>query len=363
MFKKIDIYIIKKYLSTFLFTIAMITMVAIAIDFFEKVDKLMSDKVTLKQVIFEYYLHFVPWINGLLWPLFAFIAVIFFSSRMAANSEIISILSSGVSYRRLMRPFLIGGIIIASVLWYTKNYVIPHSTKIKSEFESEYIRRSDKKTLSDNTHLFLNKNEKAYIRYFREADSTANNFILERYNDEGKMEHLLKVRKLVYKEDPNIWTMNNYEYHTFHNDKEYIYNYPKAKKDTTINISPEDFIRYEFQMQMLSTPELKEFIAREEDRGIDTALKYKTELYQRTADPFTIIILTILGVAIASRKVRGGLGLHLALGVVLGAGFVILSKFSTTFSTNLSMPPALGAWMPNIIFGIVTIYFYSRAQK
>lgn len=336
-------------------------MVAIAIDFFEKVDKFLNDALSLRQILFEYYLNFIPWINGLLWPLFAFLSVIFFTSRMASNSEIVSILSAGISYRRLLRPYLIAATIIAGLLWIGKNYVIPASNKVKNEFESIYIKRSSKKALSDNIHLFISPQEKVYIRYFRKSDSTAQNFMLERYED-GELVHLLKARKLAYKEDPNVWTMYDYEHHSFDGIKEHLQLY-KNPKDTTLNITPTDFIRYERQMEMMSTSDLKDFIEKEEGRGIDTALKYKTEYYQRTSDPFTIIILTILGVAIASRKVRGGLGLHLAFGIILGSGFIILSKFSMTFSTNLNMSPAIGAWMPNIIFGIVTLLMLRRAQK
>lgn len=361
MLKKLDIYIIKKYFGTFLFTILMITLVAIAIDFFEKVDKFLSDDVTLYAIIFEYYLNFIPWINGLLWPLFAFLSVVFFTSRLAGDSEIVAILSAGVSYKRLLRPYLIGAVVIASMLWVFKNYLIPHSNKIKNEFESEYIKKSNKKSLSNNTHFFLNPNQKVYIRYFRKMDSTAQNFILETFKD-GELTHMLKARKLTFVKAPNTWRMYDYEEHSINGLDENLIIY-KEPRDTTLAFTPEDFIRYDKQMEMMSTTALREFIAMEEGRGIDAAMKYKTELYQRTSDPFSIIILTILGVAIASRKVRGGLGLHLAFGVILGSAFIILSKFSMTFSTNLNMSPAIGAWIPNIIFAIIAYVLIQRAQK
>lgn len=361
MIKKLDIFIFKKFITTFLFTILMITMVSIAINFFENVDKLTGDAVTMKEVIFDYYLNFIPWINGLLWPLFVFLAVIFFTSRMAANSEIIAILSAGISYRRFLLPYLVTAGLIASFHWVGKNYVIPKSTKIKSIFESTYIRRSNQRALSDNVHLYLNPEEKIYIRYFRKHDSTAQNVIIETFKG-GELRHIVKARKLKWKAYPNTWTMYDYEHHSLDGMNENLALY-KEPKDTTLAITPEDFIRYKNQMEMLSSSELRAFIASEEARGIDTAKSFKTELHNRTSEPFTIIILTILGVTLASRKVRGGLGLNLAAGIILGAFYILLSKFSVTFATNLNLSAALGAWLPNIIFMFVALWMYFKAQK
>lgn len=362
MLKKLDIYIIKKYLSTFIFTILMITMIAIAIDFFEKINKFLVDTVTTKEIIFDYYLNFIPWINGLLWPLFALLAVIFFTSRMASNTEIVSMLSAGISYSRIMRPFLIAACMIAVTHWVGKNYLIPKSNKIKGEFESIHIRKSNKRTLDDNTHFFVNTDEKVYIKYFRQSDSTANTFRLEKFKD-GKLSFILKARKLEFKEMPNLWTLKDYEYHKFNGLKEEMVITNGGSMDTTFNFTPTDFFRYNNQMEMMSTSDLRNFINEEEKRGIDTAKKFKTELYSRSADPFTIILLTIMGFAIASRKTRGGMGFHLASGVILGSAFVIIQKFSMTFSINLGMYPIVGAWIPNIIFGIITIFLVRNAQK
>ena len=340
----------------------MITMIAIAIDFFEKINKFLVDTVTTKEIIFDYYLNFIPWINGLLWPLFALLAVIFFTSRMASNTEIVSMLSAGISYQRIMRPLLIAASIIAVTHWVSKNYLIPKSNKIKGEFESEHIRKSNKQTLDDNTHFFLNPDEKVYIKYFRRSDSTANTFRLEKFKD-GKLAFILKARKLDFKELPNVWTLKDYEYHRFNGLNEEMFVSHGGTMDTTFNFTPKDFFRYSNQMEMMTTSDLRQFISEEEKRGIDTAKKFKTELYSRSADPFTIIILTIMGFAIASRKTRGGMGFHLAAGVILGSAFVIIQKFSMTFSINLGLYPIIGSWIPNIIFGIITIYLVKNAQK
>jgi lipopolysaccharide export system permease protein len=360
--KKIDVYIIKKYLSTFFFTMCLISLIAVAMNFFENVDKFLADDVKWFDVFFTYYLNFIPWINGLLWPLFALLAVIFFTSRMATDSEIIAALSSGMSYNRLLRPFVISGTIIAGLLWIGNNFVIPNSSRIKNEFESEFIRKGNKTTLSTDIHFYLSPNEKAYFRLFSSRDSIARNFRLERFK-EGKLTYMLKTESLKFIDTLNKWRMTDYEEHSLNNLNEQMVIKKNIKKDTLFPFRPEDFIRYSKQMEMLTSIELRKFINQEQGKGLDGAKKYYIELYRRTADPFTIIILTIIGAAIASRKVRGGIGLHISLGIILGSIFVILSKFSVTFASNLSMPAGLGVWLPNIAFSLIAYYLYTKAQK
>lgn len=362
MLTKLDWYIIKKYLVTFAFTILMITIIAICIDFFEKVDKFQAADTTVQHIIVDYYLNFIPWINGLLWPLFALLAVIFFTSRLARESEIISMLAAGISYERILRPFIISSIFLAALLWWGNNYLIPNSNRIKNEFESEYIKRTNKSTLASDQHFFISPKEKAYFRIFSSRDSTAYNFRVETFEGSDLVK-IFKADRITYIPDSLKWKAYSYEIHTIQGMKENF----KIYTDSSIMISypfkPEDFVRYANQMEMLSTKELRKFIAGERAKGLDTAKKFVIELYRRTADPFTIIILTIIGVSVASRKVRGGMGFHLATGIIMGAAFVILSKFSVTFASNLSLPAGLGVWVPNIAFSFVAYYLYLRAQK
>lgn len=360
--KILDWYIIKKYLSTFFFTMLLITFIAITIDYFERVDKFINSNLSLKEIALGYYLHFIPWINGLLWPLFALLAVIFFTSRMAKNSEIISILSAKVSYARFIRPYLIGAGILATLLWIGNNYIIPKSNRLKNEFESEYIRASAKTTLNHNIHFWLSSTEKVYIRSYSSSDSSGRTFRLERFKD-NQLVYALKANRIVFIGPPNKWKLEGYEIRTFGEMNENIISKPNEHKDTTFSFVPKDFTRYTKQMEMMNTSDLREFLKYEQDRGLDSGKKYSIELYRRTADPFTIFILTLIGVAVASRKVRGGMGFHIAAGVVIGAVFVILSKFSTTFSTNLSLPPGIGVWIPNMFFSIVAWYLVKTAQK
>ncbi|MCB0649474.1 MAG: LptF/LptG family permease [Saprospiraceae bacterium] len=362
MLTKLDWYIIKKYLVTFAFTILMITIIAICIDFFEKVDKFQAADTTVKRIILDYYLNFIPWINGLLWPLFALLAVIFFTSRLARESEIISMLAAGVSYDRIMRPFFIAATFLAVLLWLGNNFLIPNSNRIKNEFESEYIKRTNKSTLASDQHFFISPQEKAYFRIFSSRDSTAYNFRVETF-DGSDLIKIFKADRITYIPDSNKWKATSYEIHTIDSLREHFQIFTDSSKMIAYPFKPDDFVRYAKQMEMLSTHELRQFIEGERAKGLDTAKKYVIELYRRTADPFTIIILTIIGVSVASRKVRGGMGFHLATGIIIGAAFVILSKFTVTFASNLSLPAGLGVWVPNIVFTFVAYYLYLRAQK
>lgn len=360
--RKWDVYILKKYLTTFFFTMVLITMLAIAINFFENVDKFLNDDVKLRDVFLVYYLNFIPWINGLLWPLFALLAVIFFTSRMANDSEIIATLSAGVSYNRILKPFFIGGLMIAILLWIGNNYAIPNSTRIKNEFESEYMRRSTKTTSATDLHFYISPTEKVYFRLFSARDSTARNFRLERFN-KGNLIYMLKADNLKYIKATNKWKLSEIEEHTFNDLEENMSIKRNFSIDTILPFHPDDFVRYSKQMEMLTTTELKKFINSEQSKGLDAAKSYIIELYRRTSDPFTIIILTFIGASVATRKVRGGMGFHLALGVTLGSIFVILAKFTVTFASNMNLHPSLGVWIPNIIFSLIAYYLYLKAQK
>ncbi len=331
-------------------------------DFAERINYFVGGEATTREIIMEYYLPFIPWINGLMWPLFALLAVIFFTSRMASNSEIISILSSGVSYYRLLVPYFVSAMILATLLWIGNNYVIPNSTKVKNEFSAEHIRRSEIKTHSSHFHFFVNPSEKAYVRFYKSRDSSVHTFRLEKF-DGAKLVQVLKAKKLTFKSPPNTWTMHDYEKHTYDGlDEQLILNHGETK-DTILNFSPDDFVYYAKEMEMMTTTDLKNYIDKERSRGIGAARKFEIELYRRTSDPFTIIILTFIGVAIASRKTRGGMGLHLATGVIIGSAFVILAKFAATFVNNLNLSAGIGVWVPNILFSGVAFWLIYKAQK
>ncbi|MBK6363622.1 MAG: LptF/LptG family permease [Saprospiraceae bacterium] len=362
MLKILDLYIIKKYLSTFFFTMVLITMISITVHYFEMADRFLNANITWKQIVFDFYLHFIPWINGLLWPLFCLLSVIFFTSRMAKNSEVISILSAKISYNRFLRPYFITAIFLGILLWVGNNYIIPQSNRLRNEFEAEYVRKGLKSSLNFNTHFYIGPNEKIYLRTYSSSDSSGTTFRIEKY-DKEKLIYILKANSIKYIKETGKWRLSNYEIREINEEKESLKIEAQVPLDTVLAFEPHDFVRYLRQMDMMNTSDLREFVENEKDRGIDSGKKYQIELYRRTADPFTILILTLIGVVVASRKVRGGMGLHLAVGIILGATFVILSKFAVTFSTNLSLPPIIGVWIPNMLFSLVAYLLFRNAQK
>lgn len=338
-------------------------MVAVVIDLAENVHRFLRASVPVDDIIFGYYLNFIPWVNGLLWPLFALVSVIFFTSRMASDSEIISILNAGVSYRRLLVPYMIAASFIAILLWIGINFIIPNSNRKKADFEQSTKIKSREQTRSRDTHFFISPDSKIYVRYYRKKDTTIQTFRLETFDEQGKLKKLLKAENVSFKEAPHTWTLKDYTIREMKGEKESLIIANGETLDTSLNFKPEDFILNTKQMEIMTTKDLRQYISREEERGIDNTKKYYIELQRRTADPFTILILTLIGVAIASRKVRGGTGMHLALGVVVGSIFVLLSKFTVTFAHNLSLSASLGVWIPNIIFSFVAIIMIFRAQK
>lgn len=362
MLKKLDWYIIKKYLSTFFFTTLMFTIIALVIDFSERVQDFIEKPITLHQIIFDYYLNFIPWINGLLWPLFSLISVIFFTSRLAKNSEIIPILASGISYNRILRPFILTASVLAAILLVANHYIIPEGNKTFKAFENKYIYVTNERVKSENIHLFIGPDTKVYIRSYRKRDTSGTTFRLEKFRN-NELTYLLKAGQIKWAGPPNNWQLKNYEIRTFDGEKEGLILGRGQTIDTSLQLYPQDFVRYTNQQEMMTSKEMVEFIDYERAKGLDTAKSFRTELYRRTADPFTIIILTIIGCAIASRKIRGGMGLHIALGVLVGASFIIVSKFAITFATNLDLSPAVAMWLPNVVFGLLAVYLVAKTQK
>lgn len=360
--KILDWYIIKKFLGTFFYTVVIFSIVSVLINASEMIGRFIAANLSARQVLVEYYFHFIPWINGLLWPLFSLLAVIYFTSRMASNSEIISMLNAGMKFSRILYPMLLAASFIAILLWIGNNYVIPRSTKKKVEFESEYIKRSNRKVLSHDLHWFVSEREKIYCRYYSIRDTTIKTFRMESFDDRGYLEKVFKVKNLKFVSPPSTWRAEDYEIREFIGDDEWQVDYSRGSIDTSLALFPDDFIRHSKKMEMMITPDLKELIRIENSRGLDNTRKYAIELYRRTSDPFTVIILTLIGASLASRKIRGGLGFHLAAGIALGSIFVVLSKFTVTYATNLSLPPIIGCWIPNIVFGMLSIYLFKSAQ-
>ncbi len=359
---KIDWYILKKFMSTFFFTVLIFTMITVIIDFSEKVEKFIESDITRSEIIFGYFPNFIIFIYGLLFPLFTLISVVFFTSRLANNSEILSVFNAGVSFQRLLRPYMIGAVFIAIIHAVGSHYLIPEGTKTRLALEYKYFDPNRDQGKQRNIHMFLGPETKAYVNFWRKRDSTIRGFRLERFA-EHELVYLLKASSAEWLGAPDRWRLVNYEIRTFDGLQETLINGQGEQMDTTLNLQPADFIDYKDQQEMMTTAELNRYIQRQRSRGVGNTAKYEAELWRRTAEPVTVIILTLIGVAIAARKVRGGLGIHLAVGILLGALFVIFSRFASVFAAGQALPVAISVWLPNVFFGAVAILLIVKAQK
>jgi lipopolysaccharide export system permease protein len=357
-----DKYIIKKYLTTFFFSAFLFTLLSVVIDISEKIEAFIESGVPVSQIVTDYYVNFIPWINGILWPLFALLAVVFFTSRLAKNTEIVAALSAGMSFTRLLRPYMIAATTLALIHFVGSHYFIPKGNKTLKGFENTYLDPGNLQTNSENVHIFLDPESKIFIRNYRRTDTSMRGVFLERF-EHGELVSLIKAERMKWVGPPGKWTLFDYQIREFKGEKETLVVGKGQSFDTTINLLPKDFVRYSNLREMMTSTEMREFIAYENEKGLGRARKMVTELHRRNADPFTIIVLTLIGVAVASRQSRGGVGVHLALGVSIGALYIILSRFSITFANQLTLPIGISVWLPNIFFTVVALILLVRAQK
>ena len=361
--RKIDWYILKKLLVTFFFCMFLFTLIAVAVDSSEKTDDFVKSGLTTSQIIRQYYFGFVPYIWGLLFPLFVFIAVIFFTSRMAARSEIVAILASGVSYNRFLRPYFIGGLLLALLLWYASRYVIPKAQEIRSNFQSKYIDPFGVKSGRDpSLPIYKRVDPNTYVgfRYYDTAAKTASGFYLDRVKD-NKMVYNLRADNMKWDTAKKNWKLMNVTERHINGMHETIHTRPEMHLD--LNMKPEDLQDDEYLKDKLSTPRLSHYIRMEQLRGSEGLNTLRVELYRRTATPVTVLVLTLIGVVVSSRKVRGGSGLHLAIGIVIAVLFILCDRFSTVFSIKGDFPPFIAAWLPDVVFGGVAYWLYRLAPK
>lgn len=357
----LDRYIIRKYLSTFLFSILIFSMISMAIDFSDKISSFIEKPCTLKEIVFDYFPGFVLYITGLLLPLYSLIAVIFFTSRMASNAEIISIFNAGVSFGRLLRPYLIAAGIVAAAHLALSHFVIPKANKSRLWFERTYVWTDKKQVKKSNIHFLVAPDVKAYIRSYDDKTNKISEFRLEKFTGH-QVESILETEQAIWQADKGKWRFPTHSVRRF-NGLDESFTHIKTPIDTAINLLPEDFIFYHNQNEEMTSIELSQAIARDRSRGFANTRQYSIELYRRTADAFTGVILTVIGLAVAGRKVRGGIGLHLAMGIGIGAMFILLSKFSVSFVSSGSAPVSIGMWLPNMVFAVVAIWLVKKAQK
>lgn len=366
--KKIDWYIVKKFLTTFFFSIFLFTIIAVVIDVSEKADDFAKSHLGLKKIVTDYYFGFVPHIIALLFPLFIFIAVIFFTSKMAGKSEIIAILASGTSFNRWLRPYWIGAFLLAALLWVANHYIVPKANVIRGNFEAKYFDPNssyENLTRSRNgsgSDFYMKVDSFTYAGVYNYDTVTRRGGPI--FMDEIRNNQLVKntrAESIVWDTATKRWKLEYVLERVLQPMGENVRIIPSINMN--LNFTPVDIRQDKYTKDKLTSPQLQRFIKLEELRGSEGLNELKVENGRRDATPVTVVLLTIIGAVVAGRKVRGGSGIHLAVGFIIAAIFIIADKFSTIFSTKGNLPPEIAVWIPNIIFVFVAFYMYRKAPK
>lgn len=358
--KKIDWYILRKFLGTFFYAILILVVIAVVVDFAEKLDDFVNNNISMHEIIFGYYVAFIPYIAAMLFPLFTFIAVIFFTSKMAYRSEIIAIISSGASFNRFLRPYWVGGIFLSLLLAAASISVIPWANHVRINFENKYVNNKTAPGPVTNIHLRIDPVSYVSIQSYDPAYKTAYDFMLHKI-DNQRLYYQLAAESIIWDTTKKAWITRHAEVRLFNGMHEAIW----LVRDTTLKIPllPADLMPGEETMQGMSTSRLNAFIKQQEQRGAQGLNALYVEKYKRIGGPVAVIIMTLIGVVIASRKIRGGSGLHLALGILISSAYIVCMQFSYTFSTKGSLNPFIAVWIPNLIFGLLAWLVYARAPK
>jgi lipopolysaccharide export system permease protein len=362
--KLLDWYILKKFLSTFVYTILVITTVAVVVDISEKEEDFAKSGLTSWQIVTHYFIGFVPFIMAMTFPLMVFIAVIFFTSKMAGQSAFIAILAGGVPYNRLLRPYLVGAIFLSLLFWVASQYWIPRANEIRTNFQAVYVDRNSSYNAdpfrTNNYYLRVDSVTYVGMRYYDTSSRSARDFFMSKIRD-FKIYYNLRAETIRWDTAKKNWKLENIIERKTDGLQESAKKIPSM--NLNLNVTPGELRRDEYQKDKYTSPELREFIRREQIRGAEGLNTFKVEYFSRDATPFSVIIMTLMGVVVASRKIRGGSGLHLAFGLVAASVFVVMSKFSVTFSIKGNFPPLLAAWIPNVIFSGVTYWLYRNTPK
>jgi lipopolysaccharide export system permease protein len=362
--KKLDWYILKKFLTTFFFSIFLFAVIAVVVDISEKTDDFVRSGLGVKKIITDYYFGFIPHIIALLLPLFVFISVIFFTSKMAGRSEIIAILASGTSYGRWLRPYWIGGTILALMLFGANHYVVPKANTLRGNFEAKYIDANNtyNKLVSTSSNLYLRVDSFTYAGIYSYDTLTRRGGPVFMYTvKDEKVVSNMRADMITWDTATKKWRFESVIERKLEPLQEKVVLEPTRMM--SFNFKPYDLSKDKYTKDKLTSAELDRFIRLEELRGSEGLNELKVERYRRGATCITVLLLTMIGAVVAGRKVRGGSGVHLAVGFVTAALFILADRFSTIFSTKGDLPPMIAAWIPNAIFLVVFIYLYRNAPK
>ena len=356
--KRIDTYIIMKFLGTYFFSLALILSIAVVFDLTEKLDNFFENKAPLKAIVFEYYVNFIPFYMNMFSPLFTFISVIFFTSKMATNTEIIAILSSGVSFRRLMVPYFLSASVIAIISFVVGGFIIPPSNEKMLNFEDKYIRKF-KVDNARNVQMEVAKGVIMYIERYEITNNTGYRFSLEKFKGKKLVSRL--TAETISWDSAYKWKITDYLQRDFNGMRESITK--GVTKDTTIMVQPEEFFITSKEAGQMNNIQLRNYLIKQKKRGIGNIQAFEDEYYKRYSMPIAAFIMALMGVSLSSRKVRGGMGLHLGIGLALSSAYILFITMSTTFSVNGTMSAFAAVWLPNVVFLLIGIYLYRTAPK
>ena len=368
--KKIDRYILSKYLTSFFYCLILFTAIVIVVDISEKTDDFVKSKLPFWRIVTDYYFGFIPRIDAMLFPLFVFISVIFFTSKMANRSEVVAILSSGVSFFRFLVPYIFGGLFLSVLLWVGYQYVVPNANRKWGDFEARYIDpnfgNQGHDTIKQKLYFSIDSTPGSGVRTYagiRTYDTVRKSgygFFVQRFS-KSRLTYSLRAESFMWDTAGKVWKLQNVAERSLDSLSERVRRIPSLSM--SYNFKPRDLRKDEYLKDQLPTPELDEFIKRERLRGSEMLGTLQVERYNRDAIPVSVIILTIIGAVLASRKIRGGSGLHLAIGVVISVMYILFGRISVVFATKGNFTPFLAAWTPNIFFGLLAFYLYRRAPK
>lgn len=360
--KRLDRYIIAKFIGTYFFAIALIISISIVFDVNENLAKFSNYHAPLRAIVFDYYANFIPYFANLFSPLFVFIAVIFFTSKLAGNSEIIAMLACGMSFKRLLRPYLLSALLIAVLNFYLGSYVIPKGNVIRQNFESQY-KNKKKITTATNVQLQVDKGVIAFIQQYDDRTKTGYGFSLDKFENKKLVSHMTAsvIRYDTISDSRYHWRCSDYKIRNLKGMREHIKSGNSI--DTMIVMEPMDLVFSKGQQETFTSPELLRYISKQQDRGSGNVVQYQVEYHKRIATCFASFILTIIGASLSSRKRKGGMGLYLGIGLALSFAYILLQTVCATFAINASTPPILAAWLPNILYFFIAYYCYKKAPN
>jgi len=357
--KKIDWYIIGKFLGTFFYAISLIIVVVIIFDISEKIDDFIDGQAPFKLIVTEYYMNFIPYFVNLFSPLFTFIAVIYFTSKMASNSEIVAILSSGMSFTRMLLPYFIGAMVITILSLALNNLVIPKANEKRLAFEETYLR-SRFYNFDRNIHKQLDPTTFVYFERYDTFRNLGYKFSIEKIVD-GQLTYKLLSQIIKWDSTSNKWSIEDYYIREINGLEETLTR--GVRLDTSLGIHPSEFARRINTIETMDYFELNEFIETEKLKGSEKVVFYELEKHKRFSLPFATIVMTLIGVSLASRKVKGGIGFHLGLGLLISFSYILFMQVSLTFATNANLSPFVAMWIPNLLFAGLALYLLKLAPK